>query len=283
MTRQIIRRKVSSLKHGQNVRSDLGTEEELRRLGRSIRKRQRTPLLIYQDGTVIDGNRSLEACLLEGIEEVDCIVIEETLSPKEFKAIQFASAVHRSDLSPYDRACTIRAIKADCPGMTNKQLAEEELDMDAGLLTKYLSLFDTIPTVQEAAMRGEIGLSDWYAISRSPDQSATFALKQGGANRDELERRSRKGKPNSDTVKLERLPVALNTGIVIIKAKKGQEALNLSAARTLLVDALAKVDWAIKQNYSIKTATRAFDESKGNPTKTRKSRKAKETTNGQSG
>src|SRR5438552_1574554 len=91
MTRQIVRRRVSALKHVKNVRSDLGSEESLRRLGKSLRKHQQTPLLILADGTVIEGHRRLAAALLEGIEELDCIVIGEDIPPAEIEQIQLIS------------------------------------------------------------------------------------------------------------------------------------------------------------------------------------------------
>jgi ParB-like chromosome segregation protein Spo0J len=134
---EIIRERVSDLKNGPNIRSDLGPEDALIRHGHSVRKRQRTPLLILPDRIVVDGNRTLAAARLVGIEYLDCIVLDESIDPgtnaAEYRATQWLANEHRQDLSPYDKAVAIRDIKADHPGMTNRQLAEEVLNIDERL------------------------------------------------------------------------------------------------------------------------------------------------------
>jgi ParB-like chromosome segregation protein Spo0J len=256
-TRQIIRKPVPGLKHGQNIRSDLGSEEELRRLGKSIRKWQRTPLLILPDGsTVVDGNRSLAAARLEGIEELDCVVIDATITPAEYKRIQWTAAVHRQDISAYDKAVTIRDIRADHPGMSNKQLADEVLDIDPATVTKNLTLFDCIPDVQEAAKAGKIGLSGWYEISKSPDQAAALAAALNGATRDELQTRSRRnGNGHAQpVVRLPRIKIPLATETATGTVTLAGDDIDLDDAETLLKEATKAVKAARDKNLDAKTA-----------------------------
>ena len=116
MTRQIVRKRVSDLKPGPNIRSDLGDEAELRRLGNSLKKRQRTPVLIRRDGTtVIDGHRTLRAAQLVGIEELECVIEEEDLQPVQVKTVQLVSSKHRADISEHDTAVTLARYQGSGP------------------------------------------------------------------------------------------------------------------------------------------------------------------------
>jgi hypothetical protein len=254
--RQIIRKAVSGLKHGQNIRSDLGSEEELRRLGKSIRKWQRTPLLILPDGSTVDGNRSLAAARLEGIDELDCVVIDASITPAEYKRIQWTAAVHRQDISAYDKAVTIRDIKADHPGMSNKQLADEVLDIDPATVTKNLTLFDCIPKVQAAAQAGELTLSGWYEISKSPDQAAALAAALNGATRDQLQGESRRQRNGHATpaVRLPRIKIPLATETATGTVTLAGEDIDLDDAETLLKEAMKAVRAARDKNLDTKTA-----------------------------
>jgi hypothetical protein len=174
---QLVLWKVADLKLPSNIRSDLGNQASLHRLGKSLRKGQHTPLLILADGTVVDGFRRVTAALLEGIESLYCVVVDASITPGERRQIQWCCAIHREAISPYDTAVTIRDIKADYPNLSNRQLAEDILDIDHTSITQYLSLFQRCsPEVQEAAKAGRIGLNDWYTIAKSPDQKATLGL-----------------------------------------------------------------------------------------------------------
>ncbi|MGO9469776.1 MAG: ParB/RepB/Spo0J family partition protein [Isosphaeraceae bacterium] len=253
--RTIIRKRLSELKHGPNIRSDLGSKEELIHHGHSVKKRQRTPLLILPDGTVVDGNRTLAAALLVGIEELDCTVIEEDISPAEYTRIQWLSNVHRQDISAYDKALAIRAIKQERPTLTNRQLAEEELDIDPALVTKYLSLFDCQPDVLQAAKDGLIGLTDWYAISKSPDQAKALAMALNGSTRDGLERESRRQRSSSTpAVRLPRIKIPLATDAATGTVTLSGDGLDLDAAETLLKEAMKAVKAAKDKNLDPKTA-----------------------------
>lgn len=190
MPRQLIRRKISSLRRGSNARKILGPEEHARALWRSYKKQPIHPFLISLPDLIRDGARRHWGAELEGDGdcEVDCLVVEGNLSEPQITTLQLVSAIHRADLSAYDKAVAIRDIKAGYPGMTNRHLAEDILDIDPSSVTQNLALFDRcIPEVQEAAMAGKIGLTDWYTIAKSGDQKAALDLILNGSSSDERE------------------------------------------------------------------------------------------------
>ena len=154
MSREIIRRKVHDLKPGSNVRKQMPDEDTLRRLGKSLRQGQQTPLLIDRDGNVIDGHCRLAGAILEGIDELDCIVVDGDLSNGRLATMQLVSAVHRHDISDYDKAVAIRTIKDGHPDKSNVWLAEELIHMPDYRMTPFLSLWECIPEVIEAAAAG---------------------------------------------------------------------------------------------------------------------------------
>ena len=225
---QIVRRKVSELKHGPNFRSDLGSEQKLIRHGKSVRKRQRTPLLILPDGTVLDGNRTLAAARLVGIEELDCVVIDEGFDPDSvrYRVTQWHANEHRQSLIPYDKALASRAIKADHPGMSNRELAEEVLNIDPGLLTKYLSLFKCDRKTQEEAKAGKLTVNEWYASKAAGPAPALNGSTPNGRPKGD------NGKPSTKLIR-HRVPVTAgaDTGTVAIELP---EDATLAALKTFL-------------------------------------------------
>ena len=246
-TPKIERRKVSDLKTPSNIRSDLGSQASLHRLGKSLAKGQHTPLLILSDGTVVDGFRRVAAALLEGIEELDCVLVDADITPGECRQIQWRCAVLREDISPYDKAVTIRAIKDDYPGITNRQLAEDILDIDPSSVTLYLKLFDCIPQVQEAARAGKINLTGWVAISKSPDQARALAgaLNDSNPGNDsgpgsESENRPHNNGNGQKPVRPSRINIPLAsdaaTGTVTVAGSPGED-LDLEHVENLLKEA----------------------------------------------
>jgi hypothetical protein len=73
--------------------------------------------------------------------------------------------------------------------------------LDAGTITKLLSLFDCDQEVQDAAKAGSVGPTDWYAVARAKDQAEALRLKLTGATRDELERHIRAERCESQEVR----------------------------------------------------------------------------------
>jgi hypothetical protein len=70
---------VVALKSGDNTRTDLGTDEELRQLAKSLEAAHVRPVYITPDGTVLDRRdlRRVAAARLAGILSLSCIVSEE--------------------------------------------------------------------------------------------------------------------------------------------------------------------------------------------------------------
>jgi hypothetical protein len=230
------RRRVSELKHGPNIRSDLGAEAELVRHGQSMKRRQRTPLLILPDGTVVDGNRSLAAALLVGIEELDCTVIDENIDPSSnpagYRETQWNANEHRQSLTPYEKAVAIRTIKADHPEMSSRQLANEVLHIDPALVTKYLSLWKCPLSIQEKAQAGAIGVNDWHKQSQLTNPESEPAGVVNGSTPTGAEPSN--GKHDRPT--RIRIPVASATarGAVALDLPQGGD---LAAAEALLKEA----------------------------------------------
>ncbi len=114
---------------------------------------------------MLDGNRTLAAAALVGIEELDCVVIDEGFDPDStrYRVTQWHANEHRQSLSPYDKAVAIRDIKADHPEMTNRQLAEEVLNIHPSFVTRCLALFKCDIKTQEEAKAGELTINEWYA------------------------------------------------------------------------------------------------------------------------
>jgi ParB family transcriptional regulator, chromosome partitioning protein len=188
--------------------------EELRKLGKSMRKKQLVPLIAKPDGTVIDGERRLRAAMEDGeLVYLDVIITDEDLTPAEIKEIQLETALHRADLKPYEQFLGCRDWLNLNPTATAKDLAAR-IDRDPSTLVRILSLAKCIPPVQAAAADGKLGPSEWYAISKVPEaeQGALLAAKLAGASRDQLEKRARtlrNGNGQSHGVRVNRLRIPL--------------------------------------------------------------------------
>jgi ParB/RepB/Spo0J family partition protein len=271
---------VGFFKTAKQVR-DVHQDDELRSLGESLKVRQLQAIIAKPDGLVIAGHRRLAAAILVGKPTLDVIITDEALSDSQIRGIQLEENIHRADLTGHEKWQACKELLELNAGWNGKDLAGH-LHLDPSSVTRLLSPEKCIAEAQAALRDGKITISDCYAISKlaPEDQPGLLALKLEGASRDELERKGRAARNtakngDTDTAKVERLPVALSAGTVIIKAKKGEEALNLAAAKVLLVEALAKVDCAIKMGYSTKTAVHAWDETKHNVRTPRKPKVAK--------
>ena len=252
MTRRYVRKPASWAKLGANARTDLGDEAKARALARSRAKRQVTPLIARSDGLLYDGYRTVWGLGLEGMldVELDFIVTDEDLTPEDIRVIQATSAMHREPLADFDKAVVMRDTLASNPGMTKKQMAEEVFDIDPSLATRYLSVFECLPQIQDAAKAGKLTVTQWYAIHKSSDQLAALRLQQGGATRDEIERQVRKdrdaGKP---TVRASKIKITLGNVAVTISG----EELSLDEAIDAMSEAVKEAKKARDQFLDIRT------------------------------
>jgi len=188
--------------------------EELRELHDSLKKQQFVPLLAKQDGLIIDGWRRWSAAMLDGKpDHLDVIITEEKLSLAEIRGIQLVTALHKMDFTPWEQFLGCRDWLTLNTGATAKDLAAT-IDRDPSMLMRILSLAKCIPSVQQAAAEGRLGVSDWYAISKvaEPDQEKMLAAKLAGASRDQLEQRGRKLRRGANqAIRINRLKVPIGS------------------------------------------------------------------------
>jgi len=168
-------------------------EDELRRLGESLKVRQMQPLVCLPDGTIIAGERRYRAALLVGMTELEVKIIEDAVTEAEFKRLQFTENMQRQDLTGYEQWQGCVELLRLTPGMTHRQLAEQ-VHLDASMVMRLLSPSKCIERVQKALADGLIGISDCYAISRLAEdkQAAALEMKLKGASRDELASHARR-------------------------------------------------------------------------------------------
>lgn len=265
MPRQIVRRKISSLRRGPNARLDLGPEPEARADWRSYKKGPIHPFLIKLPDLIVDGNRRHWGAELEDDleQEVDCLVFEGDATPDNIAKAQFACAVHRADISLHDKCVFMIGFRDASPGRTLKELAAE-LEIDPTMPTKLLMFEKCIPEVREHIKAGRVGLRDMVSIAAlSPEeQPVLLAVRLGGGSVQEVERQSRKRKsgasehaePPPKTAKV-KIPLATDaaTGQVTVAAAPGEE-IDLEATETLLKEALRFVRAAKDKALSVKSA-----------------------------
>jgi ParB family transcriptional regulator, chromosome partitioning protein len=254
-TLELVRRPASWAKIGPNARQDYGDESKLRALARSRAKRQIMPLLAKRDGTCLDGNRTLIGLGLEGLldTELDFLITNEEPPPDQVLEWQANSAIHRADLSDYEKAVVMRDILAARPSLTRAQLATI-LEIDKGEVTKYLSLFVCSPEIQEAARDGEFGVSVWYPMSGADNQLELLALKRTGVTRDGIVKATRK-KPSTPAVRTAKIKCPLPSGQVVTVS--GSE-ISLEDAIEVLGEAAKAMRDAVKKGLTAKTFASAM-------------------------
>src|SRR3990167_4474596 len=91
---------VSEIKQKGNVRVDMG---DLTELTASIKDRGvLQPLIVQEDGTLVDGHRRLAAAKAAGLKTVP-VQIQE-VRPEERAELQLETSLHRKDLTPLEEA-----------------------------------------------------------------------------------------------------------------------------------------------------------------------------------
>jgi ParB family transcriptional regulator, chromosome partitioning protein len=186
-------------------------EAELRALGESLKRKQIVPVLARPDGMLLDGHRRWLAAKLVGLDALMVIITDEPLTPAQIMEIQLVNAMHRADLKPYEQFEGARSWLALNRGATVAELAAK-ISRDPSMLTRIMSLAKCIPPVQQAASEGQLGPSQWYAISKVADaaeQQAMLDATLAGVSRDQLESRGRKLRCAQATVKVNRLKIPL--------------------------------------------------------------------------
>jgi len=196
-------------------------EQELRRLGESLKVKQLQPVVCLPDGTLICGDRRYWAAKLTDLEFLEVKILDEQVTDAQIKGYQLTENLQRTDLSGPEKWQGCVELKR-LNGWSNKELALH-LHLDPSSITRILSPSDCIPAVQEAFLAGQCGVSDCYAIAKLPEaeQAAMLAKKLGGATRDELESTGRKARNgHANTIKLSRIKAPLASGVEVVISGK---------------------------------------------------------------
>lgn len=230
MTRRYSSMKAGKLKHTANhIREAMGTEDELRALGASFVNRPVNPIICLPDLEVVDGNRRLAGVLLvAGPEaEVPVCVTDERLDDSAKLEIMLQSAIHTRGLSAYEEYVGACQWMKRNTGGTAEQLGER-IGRKPSMMSRLLSLSRCIPAVKEAAASEHIGLTEWYELSKCPEQQQQelLAARLSGqvSSRDQLAQAARKSRSRSvPAVKMSRVNFVLPaSGVRIVVSGAGQ-------------------------------------------------------------
>ena len=229
-------------------------QAELTALEESLFVRQDIPLIAFENGMIIDGERRWRAAQLKGrIKALDVVITDKAMTPSELRVFQITSSIHRASLTGYElwQACV--DLQALNPQWQLKDLAAH-LQMEASSITRYLSPSKCVVAWQEALKARKVGVSDCYEASKMPeaDQPALLAFKLSGASRNALAAAGKKVRSDSTpSVKVSNLKVALCGGISIVI--KGP-AIDIDQAINSLGFAIKEMKKAVADGLDARTA-----------------------------
>jgi hypothetical protein len=235
------------------ARIDLGSEEELRQLGRSYLARPLNPIIVNLDLYILEGNRRHAAVMqIDPDAEVPVCITGEAPDASAQLEIQVESAAHTRGLNDFEEFLAIDGWLALNPDATAKLFAQR-VHRDEAIVSKIHSLKRCIDPVKDAARAGRIGYSKWHQIALMPqeEQAAALAACLNGATRDQLQQRRRNGNRRAATVKAGSIPVVLESGIAVTFKGEG-----LTLAQVL--DALAEVKQQVKEAIDFDHDARTF-------------------------
>jgi ParB family transcriptional regulator, chromosome partitioning protein len=239
-----------------NIRTDFGSEAELRALGESLKKRQHIPLLLRPNFLVIDGERRVRGALLVGLTQLWAVVTDEELTPEQIRAIQFESAFHRADLTVWEKTTFLLGLAGDHPDWTNRQIAER-LSIGESMVGRILSIRDCIPAVKEAVKAGLIGVKSYHQISLATEeeQPALLAKAINGSAEDVARQRRQRPTATAPAARTSKIKCPLPSGHVITVA--GHE-MSLDEAVESLQQAIKAIKKAIDTGLDASTAQRVW-------------------------
>jgi ParB family chromosome partitioning protein len=206
---QLCSKPLSWFKTNSQVRKTFD-EDDLRRLGESLKVKQLQPVLCQPDGTIIAGERRLRAAKLAGLATLEVKIADEPLSDSQNRIWQLTENMQRADLSGHEKwlGCT----ELMCMNQTwqMKDLAEH-LHLDPSMVTRLLSPSRCIPAAQEALATQAITIRDCYAISQVADAAdqqrlLNLRLAPGGKLADlELKSKRARKPANGTSLKVTRI------------------------------------------------------------------------------
>ncbi len=124
---------------------------------------------------VVDGHRRLDGLELLGETEVDVLLTNQELDDKAVLEVGLTTAIHRADLSGFDKfqAC-VKLLELN-PGWQNQDLARC-VKLDPSTVTRLLSPSKCVAEVVEALRENKIAISDAYEISKAVDREDQLRL-----------------------------------------------------------------------------------------------------------
>jgi ParB family transcriptional regulator, chromosome partitioning protein len=245
--------KIADLKR-RPMRQQNGTADELKSLAQSWLERPVHDIIVCPSRKVVDGHRRLEGLLLLGQTEVDVLVTDQELDDKAALEVGLTTAIHRADLSGFDKfqAC-VKLLELN-PGWQNQDLARC-VKLDPSTVTRLLSPSKCVAEVVEALKQNKIAISDAYEISKQEDRDGQLnllALKNAGANREALAAHGRKQRAAATpAVRAAKIRCPLPSGCTITVT--GQDV-TLDEAMECLQQAMKAIKKAIDTGLDAKTA-----------------------------
>jgi ParB family chromosome partitioning protein len=249
---QLTTKPLSWLKVNPQVRKTF-SEEDLQRLGESLKVKQQVPVLTQPDGVLIDGERRLRAAQRVGMTTLDVIIADKVLSDFEAKTWQLTNALHRADLTGYEKWVACTDLLAMNVGYQLKDLAEL-LRYDPAQISRLTAASKCIGEVQDAYRDEKITTSDVYAISKQAPsvQIGLLNLKLSGAitSRDALERVGRQNKKaDGPVVRTPKVRIVMPGATVLISGKD----VDMDELIELLAATLKEARKAAGQRFDVKT------------------------------
>jgi ParB family transcriptional regulator, chromosome partitioning protein len=245
--------KIADLKR-RPMRQQSGTDEELEALAQSWLERPIHDIIVTPSMKLGDGNRRLMGLELLGETEVDVFMTDEELDDKALLEIGLTTAIHRADLSAFDKSQACMELLELNPGWQNQDLARC-LKLDPSTVTKLRSPSKCVPEVVEALRDNKISISDTYEISKAvdrDDQLRLLALKNAGASREVLAAQGRKQRTAATpAVRASKIKVPLVSGPVVTVSG---DDITLEEAIEAAGEAVKQMKAAVAKGLNAKTA-----------------------------
>jgi len=236
------------------LRQNNGTDDELKALAQSWLERPVHDIVVCPSGKVVDGHRRLIGLELLRETEVEVLITDQELDDKAVLEVGLTTAIHRADLSGFDkfRAC-VKLLELN-PGWQNQELARC-VKLDPSTVTRLLSPSKCVAEVVEALRENKIAISDAYEISKAvdrEDQLRLLSLKNAGASREVLAAQGRKQRAaDKPTVRTSKIKVPLVSGPVVTVS--GDE-ITLEEAIDAAGEAVKQMKAAVAKGLNAKTA-----------------------------
>lgn len=218
-----------------------GLAESLKAIG------QQVPLLILDDGTIIDGECRWRAGEIAGTAEFDCAVLDKRPTAAELLLIQASIDLHRSDHKPSERAATLSRILKETGWTLTTACAQIGISQSMG--SKLAALGKLAPPLLAKVDAGELDVEKAYILSGEPDHAKQLAMLSdaGKLSRDALRKRAR-GETTGDEVKLTSATFSMPGGYVI--SLKGSQV-DLSSAVEVLTDTIRVLKKGLTSGLSL--------------------------------